>query len=834
MASSTPVAGREALAGNWTAEGPVDLYCKKTGQSHAVLTAFDYWKCPRCDQFLRQPDFKISQGESDQDSSSGKVKSAQSKSSDFSYFVRYVDEKHHFIYSEPWQGPFDLQEARKRVLSQIKTKPILRVETVLETSIRSNTSRQRTYYEVEKIKADGILNDPHVDVAVWRTAVTVLSPSLTQAIRKLVSYYPSEDLHGRTLELGRHYELVWLHLDDFEKYIEQPDEDNGTRLVKTQLRQLLALVASINGQGVADEKVRHARGICTYDMVWLLYKPGITVYLESRGSLAAFVVVYCVYHDARLEITEDGPVERPRGWKVRLWNLDYDGNYVGRTARDAYLPPFEGERRIIDLNIIPAKYKDEEDGGKFREGLIKDGKRWFELLRGRQVSYSGRLLDDRKRELQGRVYVDTASYYNIESSSHVNDASEHRDDAAEKDTRSEKKEKLREAAFRRPPLLGNIDDMGRGLAKCPCEECHGFRPHPPHGFPWTDYDLMNPHKLKVSDLKLPDHFPDPEHRYLLCNRRLFGFDLRSRNWLMLDVRFCKDLKRNTTAINTLVLQEETKNMIKAPIQKYSGDAKGPGVPAASWRADHIENRGEGQIFLLHGSPGVGKTFYTGRPLLSLTCADIGTEDVSMEKKLMKWFQLAEKWGAVMLIDEADVFLEKRVTSDLKRNSLVSVFLRCVEYYRGVLFLTTSRVGQFDDAFMSRIHVVIHYKSLTPQDRKKIWRQFFKKLSSERTDFRITRRAQDYVLEDKDITSMPWNGREIRNAFQTAVALADFRFMQIEDKDENDVPTLDQEDFEEVCNVMIKFKDYLKDLHGKDEDERAHKEFSRGPVLGLDD
>lgn len=124
--------------------------------------------------------------------------------------------------------------------------------------------------------------------------------------------------------------------------------------------------------------------------------------------------------------------------------------------------------------------------------------------------------------------------------------------------------------------------------------------------------------------------------------------------------------------------------------------------------------------------------------------------------------------------------------------------------------------------------------------------------------------------------MPWNGREIRNgepshpsflflllespfrchhrtlllplrvranrsthdtiyiAFQTAVALADFRFMQIEDKDENDVPTLDQEDFEEVCDMMIKFKDYLKDLHGKDEDERAHKEFSRGPVFGLDD
>lgn len=43
----------------------------------------------------------------------------------------------------------------------------------------------------------------------------------------------------------------------------------------------------------------------------------------------------------------------------------------------------------------------------------------------------------------------------------------------------------------------------------------------------------------------------------------------------------------------------------------------------------------------------------------------------MESKLSTWFQLAEKWGAVMLIDEADVYLEQRHITDLKRNSLVS-------------------------------------------------------------------------------------------------------------------------------------------------------------------
>ncbi len=62
---------------------------------------------------------------------------------------------------------------------------------------------------------------------------------------------------------------------------------------------------------------------------------------------------------------------------------------------------------------------------------------------------------------------------------------------------------------------------------------------------------------------------------------------------------------------------------------------------------------------------------TSRPLLAFTCEDLGTNEVAMEKELGKWLRLAHKWGAVMLIDEADVFLEKRMQADLKRNSLVS-------------------------------------------------------------------------------------------------------------------------------------------------------------------
>ena len=52
-------------------------------------------------------------------------------------------------------------------------------------------------------------------------------------------------------------------------------------------------------------------------------------------------------------------------------------------------------------------------------------------------------------------------------------------------------------------------------------------------------------------------------------------------------------------------------------------------------------------------------------------ADIGTVETLVEENLMHWFNLAETWNAVLLVDEADVFLERRQNRDLARNGLVS-------------------------------------------------------------------------------------------------------------------------------------------------------------------
>jgi hypothetical protein len=63
--------------------------------------------------------------------------------------------------------------------------------------------------------------------------------------------------------------------------------------------------------------------------------------------------------------------------------------------------------------------------------------------------------------------------------------------------------------------------------------------------------------------------------------------------------------------------------------------------------------------------------YTRRPLLSLTCSDIGVDPNTVESQLIKYFKLAKQWGAILLIDEADIYMEKRVSQDLQRNSLVA-------------------------------------------------------------------------------------------------------------------------------------------------------------------
>lgn len=110
----------------------------------------------------------------------------------------------------------------------------------------------------------------------------------------------------------------------------------------------------------------------------------------------------------------------------------------------------------------------------------------------------------------------------------------------------------------------------------------------------------------------------------------------------------------------------------------------------------------------------------------VTSGELGIRSDALEKKLQLILDVAHTWGAVLLLDEADVFLEQRRPQDVSRNAMVSVFLRVLEYFQGILFLTTNQVQCFDEAFGSRIHLALKYGPLSYKAKRAVWKIFLDK------------------------------------------------------------------------------------------------------------
>jgi hypothetical protein len=95
------------------------------------------------------------------------------------------------------------------------------------------------------------------------------------------------------------------------------------------------------------------------------------------------------------------------------------------------------------------------------------------------------------------------------------------------------------------------------------------------------------------------------------------------------------------------------------------------------------------------------------------------------------------------------------------NTAFTVFLRALEYFKGILFITTNRVGTFDDAFISRIHVSLYYPPLVDRDRVLIWESNFRRLEKDAA-IKIPEATRVFTRYDEGLKLIKWNGREIRN------------------------------------------------------------------------
>ncbi|KAF2096574.1 P-loop containing nucleoside triphosphate hydrolase protein [Rhizodiscina lignyota] len=556
---------------------------------------------------------------------------------------------------------------------------------------------------------------------------------------------------------------------------------------------------------------------------------------------------------------------------VYCFYIDFDGGNYGTVPEIFEFKPYEGEVDIRSLDAYPLHHSyrtdttitDAELGIQLQDMLVDRGKKFIDLTAVSHMTYEGLTVGERREEINSAVIVDIKLAFQQYKGSFRNP------DAVVPTFSA-----LNGSLLLTPLTIGQTVELHGGICRCGSsnEWCHNFQ--------CTFDQYPNLQKVKrqkavtviralleeceneksnqrdgLNNIK---NFMEERDLIRLLPGVVPGFALRNRKWIQLDINFLEHVKQENNW-DDLVLPKGHRNMVQGMVETHAqGSRSTTGRQQDKIEMDLVRGKGRGCIMLLHGAPGVGKTStaecvaaYTKRPLYPITCGDIGYVPDEVEKNMEQHFELAHKWGCVLLLDEADVFLAKRNKEDVKRNGLVSVFLRILEYYSGILFLTTNRVGMIDDAFRSRLHLTLYYPPLGRSQTKKIWRTNFKRLeviNAEREkydrpriefdDKRIIRWADKYFEELK------WNGRQIRNAFQTAVALAEFAVKKSERNEESSATkslVMSVKDFRTIAEASIQFNEYLLETHGLDEDRtakrdliRANREFKSKVKIDLDE
>lgn len=207
-----------------------------------------------------------------------------------------------------------------------------------------------------------------------------------------------------------------------------------------------------------------------------------------------------------------------------------------------------------------------------------------------------------------------------------------------------------------------------------------------------------------------ESFPLPIHPVVSV------FSLESHEYVDAHITALKPYEYNPSIVEKLVLPDDHKKLIGTLTRS-----------SAARFEDIVRGKASGVIILCSGVPGTGKTLtaeiyseVVKRPLYAVQCAQLGTDEEELEKELSEVLDRAARWKAPLLIDEADVYIHER-GNNIRQNAIVGVFLRLLEYFRGIMFLTTNRPTVVDDAILSRVTAHVRYTPPEGQDSiRKLW------------------------------------------------------------------------------------------------------------------
>ena len=527
-------------------------------------------------------------------------------------------------------------------------------------------------------------------------------------------------------------------------------------------------------------------GLINFDLLWALFKPNTIAYTTTYGSVdqpRAFKVE---------SATKECSFMRGTWYVIEGRYLEYDGKSFGMGQMQVEVDAFKGARKITLLNVYPLKYhKDQED---LKKSLIERGRKFVDL-KGSNYRFHNSLAYYKKKKsiikvnINGRIMIDPGLHRRInpnysvstvkptdpddlysdsededcsddgcgcESGSENGDANGEKQEKRNKDGKNSITGGLGDEEVKQKTKVKVVwDDEG---------EAHYVKVR-------VDEEGEEVQEENIEELGEQDKEKEPEfteEELMLASPVVLGFAFTEKLWLEFTVSGVRDIEWNEGAFDSLVLPDNQKSIVKALVESHH-------THAAKNIDDVIQGKGKGLVAVLHGPPGTGKTLTAEgiaellkRPLYMVSAGELGTDPRTLEAELNRILDIAHTWGAILLLDEADVFLEKRTIQDIHRNALVSIFLRLLEYFQGILFLTTNRVETFDEAFQSRIHVALRYGELTTKAKKSVWKMFLQKVK-EKDGVETT------TFTDADIDSL---ARNQLNGRQVSLVLSYLSFVTI--------------------------------------------------------
>ncbi|GIZ44352.1 hypothetical protein CKM354_000755200 [Cercospora kikuchii] len=578
----------------------------------------------------------------------------------------------------------------------------------------------------------------HDNRYVQKTSLQVNSQHLKDILRDTIDSFPGISFHTKEITIDAPYRVLFHYKDELEAAGEKLEDEDAI----AHLDLLLEFIHEEFKDVIEESDNLREQGLMSYEHLWTIFRPGDLIYGTVLGQPRAFRLNSYQY------VCGNFP-----GLQLSTEFVDFDGEDFGTRDGAQFIAAFGGAQRIDGLEAFPMKFHSVPKD--VQKQLVARGRRFEELAGMHFKRYASIALEHTpcglsRYNVDGRVVVDVKTYHRLNANRAftVN---------AFKSVEDKRKKRRR----------ANNND---------------------YNYDYDDYDDGNEDiGTELVPIDVLDVDPMTDDQCLLANAMVRGFSFTEKRWFEFFVDKLLPPAWNTNCFDQLVLPSAQKDLVQALVANH--------VQQRSDFDDIVKGKGKGLVLVLHGPPGVGKTLtaetvaeFCKRPLYMVSSGDLGTDSERLDERLTKILDMASTWKAVLLIDEADVFLERRSLHDMERNSLVSIFLRVLEYYEGILFLTSNRVNTFDDAFKSRIHVPLKYNDLTVDSRTKIWKHFLK-------DEDIVDDEGCRALAQADI-----NGRQIKNVIRTAKSLAQFKGEKLDREKLQQVITIQEEFESELDNV----------------------------------